>query len=437
MAQEIEAAMRPRANLLWQRNNNPRQSPLARLTGPGNWAQIGRQADGILHFFGRAGVPIGNGNMRCASRSSRTRETGAGSPFAKVLALVVILVIASSSAQAQSPGPTPTPPPSESPTPKAVNSDLSASATVTNLGSNFLERLGNQATNGFGRALRNNPAGGGASEAADSPGFRSWAEAYGISARTGAIGNFVGDGRQTWGGVAGVGARLAPGVNVGVSVDQSHTAIDVPLALQSASLDLTQFGFNASVDKGPWTWAVALVHGFGKINSSRDTGFGFATAGYNARLDGALTELSYYWNIDQSRVVPKAAFEYVRAATGSLQEFGGLDPVTATGATAERVRLLVGAEVGHYWIYDRKIFDVSAYGKLVDNVSQNFSTILVSLGAQSITVQGIGESRYGADAGASASLSLSNTARLYLNYDGKFRAATRSHQGMAGVELKW
>ena len=52
-------------------------------------------------------------------------------------------------------------------------------------------------------------------------------------------------------------------------------------------------------------------------------------------------------------------------------------------------------------------------------------------------MQGIGESRYGADAGASASLSLSNTARLYLNYDGKFRAALQSHQGTLGVELKF
>ena len=198
-----------------------------------------------------------------------------------------------------------------------------------------------------------------------------------------------------------------------------------------------RFGVNASVDRGPWTWAIALVHGFGKINSSRDTGFGIASAGYNAQIDGALTELSYYWNMNQSRIVPKAALEYVRATTGSFQEFGGLDPVTATGATVERSRILIGAEIGHYWIFDRKIFDLSAYGKFVDNVSQNFSSITVSLGAESITVQGIGESRYGADAGASASLSLSNKARLYVNYDGKFRAAAQSHQGTLGVELKW
>jgi uncharacterized protein with beta-barrel porin domain len=328
--------------------------------------------------------------------------------------------------------PTPIPP-----SPGVINSDVSAGATVTNLGSSFLERLGNQASGGFGRALRNNPAGGGASEATEDPRFRTWGEAYGISASTGAQGDFVGDRRQTWGGVAGIGARIAPGVNLGFSVDQSRSKIDVPLAMQSATLDLTQLGFNASVDKGPWTWAIALVHGFGKVNSSRDTGFGLATAGYDARIDGALTELSYYWSKDQNRIVPKAAFEYVRAATGSLQEFGGLDPVTATGVTLERSRFLVGAEVGHYWIFDRKIFDLSAYGKFVDNVAQNFGASTVSLGTESITVQGIGESRYGADAGAAASLSLSNTARLYVNYDGKYRAAMQSHQGTVGVELKW
>jgi uncharacterized protein with beta-barrel porin domain len=336
--------------------------------------------------------------MCCPSRLSRAKETATCRRLVVAVAIAFAVAAAPSSVQAQTltPNGSLAPRPTPSPTPTAINSDLSAGAAVTNLGSNFLERLGNQATNGLGGALRSNPAGGGASESTDEPRFRTWAEAYGISARTGAQRDFVGDHRQTWGGVAGFGAGVAPGVNVGVSVDQSRTVIDVPLALQSATLDLTQLGFNASVDKGPWTWAVALVHGFGKINSSRDTGFGTASAGYKAHIDGALTELSYYWNIDQSRVVPKAAFEYVRAVTGSLQEFGGLDPVVASGATVERSRLLMGAEVGHYWMLDRKIFDLSAYGKFVDNVAQNFSAVTVSLGTQSITVQGIGESRYGA-----------------------------------------
>jgi uncharacterized protein with beta-barrel porin domain len=61
----------------------------------------------------------------------------------------------------------------------------------------------------------------------------------------------------------------------------------------------------------------------------------------------------------------------------------------------------------------------------------------VSLGPQSITVQGIGESRYGADAGAFAGLSLANKTRVSVNYDGRFRSAMQSHQGTVGVELKW
>ncbi|MEH2589403.1 uncharacterized protein with beta-barrel porin domain [Bradyrhizobium sp. AZCC 1721] len=318
-----------------------------------------------------------------------------------------------------------------------INSTVSSSATLTNLGSNFLERLGSQSSNGFNRLQRTNPGGGGASESTEAPRYRTWFEGYGNWTKNGAVGDFVGDSRKTWGGVAGIGARVMSGVNIGFSVDQSRSAIDIPLALQSATIDLTQLGFTASVDSGPWTWASAVVHGFGNINSRRDTGLGIATAGYNARLDGVLSEISYYWSKDQGRVVPKAAFEYVRARTGSLQEIGGLDPVAATGATVERARLLIGAEIGHYWIFDGKIFDLSGYGKFVDNVVQNFSDITVTLGAQSLTLQGIGESRYGADAGASASLSLTNTARLYVNYDGKFRAAMQSHQGTLGLELKW
>ena len=379
--------------------------------------------------------------MRGSRLYSRAEKGGTGRALARLAAIVFVLLAVMSAAHAQSPTPTPTPTPTPSPTPSptptVINSTVSSGVALTNLGSSFLERMGNQSSNGFNRLQRTNPGGGGASESTEGPRYRTWFEVYGFSGKNGAVGDFVGDSRKTWGGVAGIGARVAPGVNVGFSIDQSRSAIDIPLALQSATLDLTQLGFTASVDRGPWTWATAMVHGFGNIHSRRDTGLGLATAGYGARLDGFLSEVSYYWTRDQYRVVPKGAIEYVRARTGALQEIGGLDPVTATSATVQRARLLMGAEVGHYWIFDGKILDVSGYGKFVDNVVQNFSDITVSLGAQSITFQGIGESRYGADAGGSASLSLSNTARLYVNYDAKFRAAMQSHQGTLGLELKW
>jgi uncharacterized protein with beta-barrel porin domain len=397
--------------------------------------------------------------MRGSSRPPHFGKAGAGPGFAQGLvqrlatAFAITMALASTSAKAQRAPPPPPPvivttPPAVIVTPTVVvapptpsrfsdNTGMAAGATIANLGSNFLERLGNQATHGFGNAWRSNPGGGGASEATDEPRFRTWGETYGISATTTAQGDFVGDHRQTYGGVAGVGATIAPGVNVGFSIDQSRTAIDVPLAPQSATLDLTQFGFNASVDKGPWTWAIAVVHGLGNIDSSRDTGGGIASARYDGQIDGALTELSYYWSLDQSRIVPKLGLEYVHSATGAFQESGGLDPVAASDATLERARVLVGAEIGHYWIFDQKIFDLSAYGKFVDNFVQNFSAITVTLDTQSIALQGIGESQYGADVGAAASLNLTDKTRLYVNYDGKFRAAFQSHQGTLGVEYRW
>ncbi|WP_339026773.1 autotransporter outer membrane beta-barrel domain-containing protein [Bradyrhizobium symbiodeficiens] len=373
--------------------------------------------------------------MRCISQLSGTRQVSGGARVRRTTANVAGTVVAGLMAPAAFAQVAPPPPP----TPSAIstNYDQSAGNSALNLGSNFLERLGNQASGGVNRTFRTNPGGGGASASTEDPRYRTWFEGYGISVRTDAQGDFVGDRRKTIGGVAGFGAGVAPGVNLGFSVDQSHTDVDVPLALQSATLDLTQIGFNGSVDKGLWTWAFAVVHGFGKVRSSRDTGLGLATAGYRAAVDGALTEISYYWTKDQMRIVPKGALEYVRATSAAFQEAGGLDPLNVGSTTLSRARIMIGAEIGRYFIIDQKILDLSAYGKLVDNFHQDLGSIQVSLGTQNIVVPGIGESRYGMDAGASASFSLTSVARLYVNYDGKFRNELTSHQGTVGFEYRW
>ena len=374
--------------------------------------------------------------MRCVLRPSQAGETGARSALRAIAVAFALLIGNMCSAEAQTfPLPSPTPTPGIA----IISSDISAGQAVTNLGSSFLERLGSQATNGVDRIGRANPGGGGASAAAEAPKFRAWLEGYGMWSKTDAQGDFAGDTRVTSGGVAGIGATVAPGVNIGISVDRSHSKIDVPLAFQTATLDLTQVGGNFSIDKGPWTIAGAVVHGFGRIGSTRDAGFGFATAGYNAQVDGVLGEVDYYWMKDQFRIVPKLAVEYVRSSTDGFTERGPFFfLVTASGATAERARVLAGAEVGHYWIIDQKILDLSAYGKLVDNFHQAFSTVTVSIpGFQPVSVTGIGESRYGADAGAAASLSVTNNIRFYGRYDGKFREHFVSHQGTAGIEVRW
>nr|WP_041711517.1 autotransporter outer membrane beta-barrel domain-containing protein [Afipia broomeae] len=314
-------------------------------------------------------------------------------------------------------------------------SQLSVGASQLDIGSSFLQRLGREATTGY--AARDNSGGGGASQSTAEPLYRTWAETYGIRARTAAQGTFVGDKRGTLGIVGGIGATIAPGLNVGFSVDQSHTWIDVPLALQTATLDMTQLGINASYSNGPWTVAMAAVHGFARISSIRATPLGSAFANYRGSIDGVLGELNYTYSVGQSRIVPKVALEYVTARTDRFSESGGFLPVTVADGHGERARVLAGAEFGHYWIVGQRAIDVSVYGKFVDNFAQNIGTVQVSLGSNAIGVQGIRESRNGADAGAAASWILSNTARLYANYDGRFRSGYESHQGTVGVELKW
>lgn len=315
------------------------------------------------------------------------------------------------------------------------NTQFSANAAQFDIGSNFLQRLGREATYGF--ATRDNSGGGGASQSTAEPLYRTWAESYGSSAHTAAQGTFVGDRRKAVGIVGGIGATIAPGLNIGFSVDQSRTQIDVPLALQSATLGMTQIGVNASYVNGPWAVALAAVHGFGRISSLRSTLLGSAYANYRGNIDGALGEVSYAYSFGQSRIVPKVALEYISARTDSFAEAGGFQPVSVADAHGERARVLAGAEVGHYWLIGQQAIDVSAYGKFVDNFSQNIGDVQVSLGNNAINVQGIRESRNGADAGAAASWIVSNTVRLYANYDGKFRSGFESHQGTLGVELKW
>jgi outer membrane autotransporter protein len=328
-------------------------------------------------------------------------------------------------------------PPPPGPNQTDINTQFGGQQSLFDLGSNFLRRSGDRASWGYNAAAGQNPGGGGAAASSAPPTFRSWAEFYGVSAHTDPQGAFTGDRRKTFGGVAGLAANVLPGLAIGVTVDQSDTRIDMPLALQSARLGLTQLGFNASYSIGAWTLAGAVVHGWGRIDSRRDTGAGLALSNYDGRLDGVIGELSYYWGLGQGRIVPKLGAEYVRAQTDSFREAGGFDPVSAASASGERTRLLAGAEFGHYWIIDRHVLDLSGYGKFVDNVVQNLGTIAVSTNGQTVTVQGIVESRTGADAGAGLSFGLSQAARIYANYDGKFRSNFVSHQGTVGLEVKW
>lgn len=314
------------------------------------------------------------------------------------------------------------------------DSTLSANKTILDLGSRLLERMGNAATWGNAGAQQQNPGGGGAPQQT-APRFRAYGEAYGLSSRTDTQGIFAGDRRTTYGGVGGFGYAVLPNFTVGLSIDQSRTAIDVPDAFMSARVDLTQFGVNGVYTQGPWTFVLAGVHGVGRINSSR-VSFGPtpAVASYNGSISGVLAEASRYWALgQQGRIVPKVAIEYAQSRTDGFTETGGIPNYTVSGTLMERARFLAGAEIGHYWIVSQKVVDVSAYAKLIDNFMQRGGGL--SIGG--ITIQGLRESTLGADVGGAVSVGLSQAARIYANYDAKLRTGFQSHAGTLGLELRW
>ena len=72
--------------------------------------------------------------------------------------------------------------------------------------------------------------------------YRTWFEGYGINTITDAQGSFLGDRRKMFGGLAGAGMTVTPGVTLGVSVDRNTTD---SIARRERPYRLTQSGHSA------------------------------------------------------------------------------------------------------------------------------------------------------------------------------------------------
>src|SRR5215211_79146 len=166
---------------------------LVQSTLPENSRQIGTVLSTFFHLS--RGSFSGTESMCCAPRRSQRATRRRSSPSRAIIVLLGAAALSALSSQAEAASVTliPSAAPAPMPPRTGLDSDLSAGATVVDLGSNFLERLGKGASSGFGRALRSNPDGGGASEVTDAPPYRAWGEGYGISAKTGPQLDFVGD----------------------------------------------------------------------------------------------------------------------------------------------------------------------------------------------------------------------------------------------------
>lgn len=331
-----------------------------------------------------------------------------------------------------------TPPPNLPPDYDTGYVHQSSSAGLFEMGTQFLDRLGNWSNyNGATGPANFNPQGGGG-PGAENPRYRSWFEAYASRSRTGAQGTFVGDKRRIYGSIAGFGMHLAPGAQIGFSVDRGRTKVDVANALQNATINLTQLGLTGSYQFGSWILGSAVVYGFGGVDSTRNYTGGPSLASYGVHLWGAVAELNYVWIIGNSRIVPKVGADWMHTAVDAFTEIGGITPITAVGQTSERARVFAGGEVGHSWLVGSTIYDLAINGKVVDVVSQRIDPLMVSAtGTPIATIQGVKDARIGFETGAALSIFITETLRLYVIYDGKFRDGFSSNSGTVGLELKW
>ena len=353
---------------------------------------------------------------------------------AAAAAIVVALLSAHALAQIRPPPP----PPVVRPPASSGQSYLSGTAGVFDVGTTFLDRLGALTSQRSAGSTGNNPQGGGADPTYER--YRSWLEGYGITSHTAGQGDFTGDKRRTWGAVGGFGVTVAPGATIGLSVDQSETKATLPGNIQTGRLEMTQLGLTGSIEHGAWTFGSALIHGFGTIHSRRTDLAGLATANYDAKLWGALVEVSYYWAIGNARIVPKLGVDWTQVETDAFTESGGIAAVTGSSVTAERTRLTFGAEFGRSWLVERTIYDLAVYARFVDNLEQKMGALQISAAAGPTVprfISGVRESNLGGDAGAMYSIKLSPLARIYAAYDGRFRGNFTAHSGTAGAEFRW
>jgi outer membrane autotransporter protein len=165
---------------------------------------------------------------------------------------------------------------------------------------------------------------------------------------------------------------------------------------------------------------------------------GVAFADYRAQLWGTIAELGYYIPVGDGRIVPKIGVDWQRTEADGFTETGIPNPVTVAAQSSWRVRGLVGVEAGHTWASHTAVFDLSAYARAVEILDQQLpAAVVTGGGAPPATFQGFGESRFGVDAGASASLRFTEAIRLYALYDGRFRRNFTSHGGTVGLDVRF
>ena len=180
-------------------------------------------------------------------------------------------------------------------------------------------------------------------------------------------GDFTGDSRKTYGGVAGVGATVAPGF------EPRHFRRSEPIQHQrdgvwrnagastsprSARSPHTKTAPGISTPR--WSAASAMFTAAASTSAARPR------PSYQARSVGGdgRAQLLLGAARQHPSSSPSSPSTGCEPRTDAFTEIGGTTSDPGSAVTASRVRMLIGGELGHSWLVDRRIMDISVYGAL-------------------------------------------------------------------------
>jgi autotransporter-associated beta strand protein len=237
--------------------------------------------------------------------------------------------------------------------------------------------------------------------------------------------------RDAWGLAGGFGLALASGVTLGVGIERGWLDIDVPGALETGNLALTEFGAALRVDSGPFSASLAAVHGFGDAETRR-TIIGGSDADYDVRLTGVALDFGYVIDMRGWTLRPQAGLDYIRLSTDPFTESDTLGLVVAD-QSEDRVRASAGLSIGRD--FGGFAFSASARYLAVLSGGERSLPVAFAIAPGRILDMSAPSEPDGALLGARLAVPLSPGTTFFVGYGGRFGGDYETHAGTAGFRV--
>jgi uncharacterized protein with beta-barrel porin domain len=268
-------------------------------------------------------------------------------------------------------------------------------------------------------------------------GGRGWAEGYAFRHRADSRG-LPAERRDARGLAGGLAFAAREDILLGFGVDQGWLDLEVPDALETADIELTQLALGARFGGGPFSLAVSASYGFGSVDSERSL-VTVSTASYDVAVFGLFAEASYAFEAGAWQLAPTLGIDHVRVETEDFAERGTLG-LAVPEHDSSRTRLFPGVRFGRSFAFGEGTrLDVAGSLRYLAVVGGDERTIPVAFTiapGTPLVMRGLDE-RNSALAGVQARLRLSPSLDLYLAYDGRFADGDHAHGVTAGLSLVW